>query len=106
MSSRSARPSRATPGALDGGRARPLVDVSDEVLARLVVRGDDAMLDPAALFVSTRGPTCWTLALEPDVLGGQRRGAPVERFVPEVTPQVMRHTFAVRQSWTTTSGSR
>lgn len=81
---------------VDGGRARPLVDVSDELLARLVVRSENGALDPAALFVSTRGarmlePSHWNRMFS----AANRRAHRLNESFPKVTPHLLRHTFAV-----------
>jgi len=78
------------------GRARPLVDVSDEVLARLVVRRADGMLDPAALLVSARGarmldPSHWNRMFS----AANARAHGLDESFPRVTPHLLRHTFAV-----------
>jgi integrase len=81
----------------NGRRMRPLVDVTDEVLARLVVRREDGMLDPAALFVSGRGarmldPSHWNRVFS----AANERAQRLNDSFPKVTPHVMRHTFAVQ----------
>lgn len=78
------------------GRARPLVDVSDDLLARLVVRRQDGTLDPAALFVSTRGahmlePSHWNRMFS----AANARAHHLNETFPKVTPHLLRHTFAV-----------
>jgi integrase len=78
------------------GRARPLVDISDEVLARLVVRREDGMLDPVVLLVSARGarmldPSHWNRMFA----AANARAHHENESFPKVTPHLMRHTFAV-----------
>jgi integrase len=77
-------------------RTRPVVDVSDEALAHLVVRRDDDMLDPAPLFVSARGarllePSHWNRMFS----AANKRAHRLNDAFPKVTPHVLRHTFAV-----------
>jgi integrase len=78
------------------GRARPLVDISDEVLARLVVRREDGMLDPVVLLVSARGarmldPSHWNRMFA----AANTRAHQGNESFPKVTPHLMRHTFVV-----------
>jgi len=80
-----------------GERSRPLVDVADDTLARLVVRRHDGQLDPATLFVSARGahmldPSHWNRMFSAANTTAQR----LNDTFPRVTPHVLRHTFAVQ----------
>jgi integrase len=78
------------------GPARPLAGVSDVLLARLVVRREDGMLDPAALLVSARGarmldPSHWNRMFT----AANARAHGQDASFPKVTPHLLRHTFAV-----------
>lgn len=81
---------------LAGGRRRALVDLGDDVLGRLVVRQEDGMLDPAALFVSTRcahmlAPSHWNRMFSV----ANERAHQLNPSFPKVTPHLLRHSFAV-----------
>jgi integrase len=82
---------------LERGRTRPLVDVADDVLARLIVRRDDGALDPVPLFVSRRGarmldPSHWNRMFS----AANQRAQHLQDSFPKVTPHLMRRTFAVQ----------
>lgn len=80
-----------------GQRARPLVDLTDDALAGLVVRRNDGLLDPAPLFVSARGarmldPSHWNRMFS----AANNEAQCLDASFPKVTPHVLRHTFAVQ----------
>lgn len=80
-----------------GRERRPTVGFGRaEDLARVVVRREDAMLDPAALFVGSRhgrmlGVRHWNAAFD----AAERRCAGIDGAPLRVTPHMLRHSFAV-----------
>jgi len=80
-----------------GRRAVVIVDIADEVLARLVVRTEAGTLDPLPLFVASRGahmlePSHWNRMFS----AANARAHQLDGSFPKVTPHVIRHTFAVQ----------